>query len=155
MTHNNKTTINIALYQPDIPQNTAAIIRICSCLGINLEIIKPCGYFFDKKKLDRIYLDYLENCNLIFHESYDDFLLTKKKMRLILLTTKSNKSYTKFDYNENDTLLFGKESSGVPSFIHDNIEHKLTIPMNKNVRSLNIASSVAIVASEALRQINL
>ena len=155
MTHNNKTTINIALYQPDIPQNTAAIIRICSCLGINLEIIKPCGYFFDKKKLDRIYLDYLENCNLIFHESYDDFLLTKKKMRLILLTTKSNKSYTKFDYNENDTLLFGKESSGVPSFIHDNIEHKLTIPMNKNVRSLNITSSVAIVASEALRQINL
>ena len=155
MTHNNKTTINIALYQPDIPQNTAAIIRICSCLGINLEIIKPCGYFFDKKKLDRIYLDYLENCNLIFHESYDDFLLTKKKMRLILLTTKSNKSYTKFDYNENDTLLFGKESSGVHSFIHDNIEHKLTIPMNKNVRSLNIASSVAIVASEALRQINL
>jgi tRNA (cytidine/uridine-2'-O-)-methyltransferase len=155
MTHNNKTTINIALYQPDIPQNTAAIIRICSCLGINLEIIKPCGYFFDKKKLDRIYLDYLENCNLIFHESYDDFLLTKKKMRLILLTTKSNKSYTKFNYNENDTLLFGKESSGVPSFIHDNIEHKLIIPMNKNVRSLNIASSVAIVASEALRQINL
>ena len=155
MTHNNKTTINIALYQPDIPQNTAAIIRICSCLGINLEIIKPCGYFFDKKKLDRIYLDYLENCNLIFHESYDDFLLTKKKMRLILLTTKSKKSYTKFNYNENDTLLFGKESSGVPSFIHDNIEHKLTIPMNKNVRSLNIASSVAIVASEALRQINL
>ena len=155
MTHNNKTTINIALYQPDIPQNTAAIIRICSCLGISLEIIKPCGYFFDKKKLDRIYLDYLENCNLIFHESYDDFLLTKKKMRLILLTTKSNKSYTKFNYNENDTLLFGKESSGVPSFIHDNIEHKLTIPMNKNVRSLNIASSVAIVASEALRQINL
>jgi len=155
MTHNNKTTINIALYQPDIPQNTAAIIRICSCLGINLEIIKPCGYFFDKKKLDRIYLDYLENCNLIFHESYDDFLLTKKKMRLILLTTKSNKSYTKFNYNENDTLLFGKESSGVPSFIHDNIEHKLTIPMNKNVRSLNITSSVAIVASEALRQINL
>ena len=76
-------------------------------------------------------------------------------MRLILLTTKSNKSYTKFNYNENDTLLFGKESSGVPSFIHDNIEHKLTIPMNKNVRSLNIASSVAIVASEALRQINL
>lgn len=147
--------INIALYQPDIPQNTAAIIRICACLGINLEIIKPCGYFFDKKKLDRIYLDYLENCNLIFHESYDDFLLTKKKMRLILLTTKSNKSYTKFNYNENDTLLFGKESSGVPSFIHDNIEHKLTIPMNKNVRSLNIASSVAIVASEALRQINL
>jgi len=76
-------------------------------------------------------------------------------MRLILLTTKSNKSYTKFNYNENDTLLFGKESSGVPSFIHDNIEHKLTIPMNKNVRSLNITSSVAIVASEALRQINL
>ena len=81
--------INIALYQPDIPQNTAAIIRICSCLGIGLEIIKPCGYFFDRKKLDRIYLDYLDNCRLKFFESYEDFLLEKKKSRLILLTTKS------------------------------------------------------------------
>ena len=147
--------INIALYQPDIPQNTAAIIRICACLGINLEIIKPCGFFFDKKKMDRIYLDYLDNCKLKFYESYEDFIFKKKKSRLILLTTKSHNNYTKFIFDKNDTLIFGKESSGVPKNIHDNIKNKLTIPMTKNVRSLNIASSVAIVGSEALRQINL
>ena len=74
--------INIALYQPDIPQNTAAIIRICACLGINLEIIKPCGFFFDKKKMDRIYLDYLENCKLKFYESYEDFIFKKKTIEI-------------------------------------------------------------------------
>ncbi len=147
--------INIALYQPDIPQNTAAIIRICACLGINLEIIKPCGFFFDKKRMDRIYLDYLDNCKLKFYESYEDFIFKKKQSRLILLTTKSHNNYTKFIFDKNDTLIFGKESSGVPKNIHDNIKNKLTIPMTKNVRSLNIASSVAIVGSEALRQINL
>ena len=147
--------INIALYQPDIPQNTAAIIRICACFDINLEIIKPCGYFFDKKKLDRIYLDYLDICNLRFYESYNDFFSKKKDTRLILLTTKSNSDYTKFLYKKNDTLVFGKESAGVPEKIHNSIQNKLTIKMNKKTRSFNIASSVAIVASEALRQINL
>mgnify|MGYP000908797607 FL=1 len=147
--------INIALYQPDIPQNTAAIIRICACFEINLEIIKPCGYFFDKKKLDRIYLDYLDICNLRFYESYNDFFSKKKDTRLILLTTKSNSNYTKFLYKKNDTLVFGKESAGVPEKIHNSIQNKLTIKMNKKTRSFNIASSVAIVASEALRQINL
>ena len=147
--------INIALYQPDIPQNTAAIIRICACFDINLEIIKPCGYFFDKKKLDRIYLDYLDICNLRFYESYDDFFSKKKDTRLILLTTKSDSNYTKFLYKKNDTLVFGKESAGVPDEIHNSIQNKLTIEMNKKTRSFNIASSVAIVASEALRQINL
>ena len=147
--------INIALYQPDIPQNTAAIIRICACFDINLEIIKPCGYFFDKKKLDRIYLDYLDICNLRFYESYDDFFSKKKDSRLILLTTKSDSNYTKFLYKKNDTLVFGKESAGVPEEIHNSIQNKLTIKMNKKTRSFNIASSVAIVASEALRQINL
>ena len=147
--------INIALYQPDIPQNTAAIIRICACFDINLEIIKPCGYFFDKKKLDRIYLDYLDICNLRFYESYNDFFSKKKDTRLVLLTTKSNSNYTKFLYKKNDTLVFGKESAGVPEKIHNSIQNKLTIKMNKKTRSFNIASSVAIVASEALRQINL
>ena len=147
--------MHIALYKPDIPQNTAAIIRICACFDINLEIIKPCGYFFDKKKLDRIYLDYLDICNLRFYESYNDFFSKKKDTRLILLTTKSNSNYTKFLYKKNDTLVFGKESAGVPEKIHNSIQNKLTIKMNKKTRSFNIASSVAIVASEALRQINL
>ena len=146
--------INIALYQPDIPQNTAAIIRICACFDINLEIIKPCGYFFDKKKLDRIYLDYLDICNQP-SSPYDDFFSKKKDTRLILLTTKSNSNYTKFLYKKNITLVFGKESAGVPEKIHNSIQNKLTIKMNKKTRSFNIATSVAIVASEALRQINL
>lgn len=147
--------INIALYQPDIPQNTAAIIRICACFDINLEIIKPCGYFFDSRKLDRIYLDYLQKCNLTFYESYDDFLIKKSLSRLVLLTTRSEINYTKFIYKKNDTLIFGRESAGVPEEIHNNIKNKLTIKMNKSTRSFNITSSVAIVASEALRQINL
>ena len=124
-------------------------------IEFNLEIIKPCGYFFDKKKLDRIYLDYLDICNLRFYESYNDFFSKKKDTRLILLTTKSNSNYTKFLYKKNDTLVFGKESAGVPEKIHNSIQNKLTIKMNKKTRSFNIASSVAIVASEALRQINL
>ena len=147
--------MHIALYKPDIPQNTDAIIRICACFDINLEIIKPCGYFFDKKKLDRIYLDYLDICNLRFYESYDDFFSKKKNTRLVLLTTKSNSNYTKFLYKKNDTLVFGKESAGVPEKIHNTIQNKLTIKMNKKTRSFNIATSVAIVASEALRKINL
>ena len=147
--------ISVALYQPDIAQNTAAIIRICSCFEVGLEIIRPCGYFFDKKKLDRIYLDYLENCNLKFYESYDEFINSKKSLRIILATTKTNTGYTKFTFKKNDTILFGRESAGVPKNVHDTIANKITIPMNKNVRSFNIASSVAIICSEVIRQINL
>ena len=147
--------INTALYQPDIAQNTAAIIRICACFEVNLEIIRPCGYFFDKKKLDRIYLDYLENCSLKFYESYDEFIYSKKNSRIILATTKTNNEYTNFIFKKNDTILFGRESAGVPESIHNSISNKITIPMNKNVRSFNIASSVAIICSEVVRQLKL
>lgn len=147
--------ISTALYQPDIAQNTAAIIRICACFEVNLEIIRPCGYFFDKKKLDRIYLDYLENCSLKFYESYDEFIYSKKNSRIILATTKTNNEYTNFIFKKNDTILFGRESAGVPESVHSSISNKITIPMNKNVRSFNIASSVAIICSEVVRQLKL
>src|SRR5210317_519591 len=147
--------ISTALYQPDIAQNTAAIIRICACFEVNLEIIRPCGYFFDKKKLDRIYLDYLENCSLKFYESYDEFIHSKKNARIILATTKTNNEYTNFIFKKNDTILFGRESAGVPESVHSSISNKITIPMNKNVRSFNIASSVAIICSEVVRQLKL
>ena len=147
--------INTALYQPDIAQNTAAIIRICACFEVNLEIIRPCGYFFDKKKLDRIYLDYLENCNLKFYESYDEFIDSKRNSRIVLATTKTNNEYANFIFKKNDTILFGRESAGVPESVHSSISNKITIPMNKNVRSFNIASSVAIICSEAVRQLKL
>ena len=111
--------------------------------------------FLIKKKLDRIYLDYLENCSLKFYESYDEFIHSKKNSRIILATTKTNNEYTNFIFKKNDTILFGRESAGVPESVHSSISNKITIPMNKNVRSFNIASSVAIICSEVVRQLKL
>ena len=147
--------INIALYQPDIPQTTAAIIRTCSCLNIRLEIIKPTGFILNEKKLDRVYLDYLENCKIIYHESFEEFFETKNHENIILFTTKSKNRYYNHKFKKEDTLLFGNESRGVHQKVHDRIIYKLNIPINTETRSLNLASSVAIGASEALRQIHI
>ena len=145
--------INIALYQPDIPQNTAAIIRTCACFNLKLEIIKPTSFILDEKKLDRIYMDYYKACEIFFHESFDHFYKKKEGTRIILLTTKTNHSYQEFKFRDNDTLLFGNESSGVSEKVHQLIKIKLNIPIQKNTRSLNLASSVAIASSEAIRQL--
>tara|TARA_B100000700_G_C14901938_1_gene787811 strand:- start:616 stop:1086 length:471 start_codon:yes stop_codon:yes gene_type:complete len=145
----------IALYEPDIPQNTAAIIRICSCLGADIEIIEPCGFLFQDKRFKRVVMDYMDEKNIIFYKSFEYFFNIKKKQRVILMTTKANKSYTDFKFKVDDTILFGRESAGVPKKIHNIIKNRLKIPMVKNMRSLNIASSVAIVLSESLRQIYL
>ena len=145
----------IALYEPDIPQNTAAIIRTCACLGANLEIIEPCGFLFSDKRFKRVVMDYMDEKIIKFYQNSDEFFKSKKNQRVILLTTKSEKSYTKFQFESNDTLLFGRESAGVPDNVHNLVNHKIKIPMMNNKRSLNIASSVAIILSENLRQINL
>jgi|TARA_B110000003_G_scaffold257102_1_gene275163 tRNA (cytidine/uridine-2'-O-)-methyltransferase len=142
----------IALYEPDIPQNTAAIIRTCSCLGAELEIIEPCGFLFNDKRFKRVVMDYMDEKMIKFYENSDAFFKSKKNQRVILMTTKSSKTYTNFKFKNNDTLLFGRESAGVPENIHNSIIHKLKIPMLNNKRSLNISSSVAIVLSENLRQ---
>ena len=144
----------IALYEPDIPQNTAAIIRTCACLGADLEIIEPCGFLFSDKRFKRVVMDYMDEKMIKFYQSPEEFFKSKKDQRIILLTTKSDLSYTKFKFKNNDTLLFGRESAGVPTHVHNSIKHKLKIPMVNNKRSLNIASSVAIILSENLRQIN-
>jgi len=144
----------IALYEPDIPQNTAAIIRTCACLGADLEIIEPCGFSFSDKRFKRVVMDYMDEEIVKFYQSSEEFFNSKKGQRVILLTTKSSKSYAEFNFTDNDTLLFGRESAGVPEHIHNSIEHRLKIPMVSNKRSLNIASSVAIILSENLRQIN-
>ncbi len=145
----------IALYEPDIPQNTAAIIRTCSCLGADLEIIKPCGFLLNDKRFKRVVMDYLDEKNIKFYENSDEFFKLKKNQRIILLTTKSSKSYINFKFKKNDTLLFGRESAGVPEYVHNYVKNRLKIPMINNKRSLNIATSVAIVLSENLRQINI
>ena len=144
----------IALYEPDIPQNTAAIIRTCSCLGADLEIIEPCGFLFSDKRFKRVVMDYMDDKIIKFYQNSEEFFKSKKNQRIILITTKSSDSYTKFNFESSDTILFGRESAGVPKNVHDMVKYKLRIPMINNKRSLNIASSVAIILSENLRQKN-
>ena len=143
---------NIALYQPDIPQNTAAIVRLCSCFDASLEIIEPCGFHLNDKRFKRVAMDYLDKKKIISYKSYEDFLDKKKNSRIILMTTKAKKNYYKFKFKKNDILLFGRESAGVPESLHKTIKNKVKVPMNKNTRSLNVAMSVAIISAEALRQ---
>ncbi len=143
---------NIALYQPDIPQNTAAIIRVCSCFDTTLEIIEPCGFYLNDKRLKKVAMDYLNKSKIITYKSYENFLIKKKNSRIILMTTKAKKNYNNFKFNPKDTLLFGRESEGVPKIVHDNSYQRLKIPLKKNARSLNIGMAAAITLSEALRQ---
>ena len=143
---------NIALYQPDIPQNTAAIIRLCACFDATLEIIEPCGFHLNDKRLKRVAMDYLDKSKIITHKSYESFLVKKKNSRIILMSTKAKKNYNDFKFKPKDTLLFGRESEGVPKKVHNNSFQRLKIPLKKNARSLNIGMAVAITLSEALRQ---
>ena len=145
----------IALYEPDIPQNTAAIIRTCACLGVKLEIIEPCGFLLSDKRFKRVVMDYMDWDKIDIYQSSEKFFEAKKNQRIILMTTKASVSYTKFKFKKNDTILFGRESAGVPDSVHQLINDRLKIPMNENNRSLNIASSVAIILAESLRQTKL
>jgi tRNA (cytidine/uridine-2'-O-)-methyltransferase len=145
----------IALFEPDIPQNTAAIIRTCACLGGKLEIIEPCGFLLTDKRFKRVVMDYLDEKEIKFYKNFDHFFESKENQRIILMTTKASVSYTTFRFDKNDTILFGRESAGVPDKIHKLIKNRLKIPMKNNKRSLNIASSVSIILAESLKQINL
>ena len=147
--------MHIALYKPDIPQNTAAIIRLGSCLDLKLHIIEPCGFSLDDSRFKRVVMDYIGFSKIFRYEDYDMFIKKNSKSRIILMTTKAKKSYHKFKFKENDILLFGRESAGVPESLHKTIKNKLKIPINKKARSLNVAMTVAIVAAEALKQNNL
>ena len=153
MTHNKSNICpKIALYEPDIPQNTASVVRTCSCLGAQLEIIEPCGFLLSDKRFKRVVMDYMDNNNISFYKDYKEFFKEKKTQRVILITTKANRSYTSFSFRKDDTILFGRESSGVPENIHKIVNERLRIPMVKNKRSLNLATSVGIVLAEQIRQ---
>ncbi len=143
---------NIALYQPDIPQNTASIIRLCSCFDATLEIIEPCGFQLEDKRIKRVAMDYLNKSKISIYESYEKFILKKKDSRIILMTTKAKKNYSNFRFKPNDTILFGRESKGVPKIVHKESYQRLKIPLKKNIRSLNVGMAAAITLSEALRQ---
>ncbi|MDC3126232.1 tRNA (cytidine(34)-2'-O)-methyltransferase [Candidatus Pelagibacter sp.] len=156
MTQNSTISgLKIALYEPDIPQNTAAIIRTCACLGAKLEIIEPCGFLLSDKRFKRVVMDYMDLSQIEFYHSSEKFFEKKQNQRIVLMTTKGSISYTEFKFKSDDTILFGRESAGVPEKVHKLIKDRLKIPMNDKVRSLNIASSVAIVLAESLRQIKL
>ena len=145
----------IALYEPDIPQNTAAIIRTCACLEAKLEIIEPCGFHLSDKRFKRVVMDYMDWDKIDIYQSSQKFFEAKKNQRIVLMTTKASVSYTKFKFEKNDTILFGRESAGVPESVHQLINDRLKIPMSEDTRSLNIASSVAIILAESLRQTKL
>ena len=147
--------MHIVLYKPDIPQNTAAIIRLGACLNLKIHLIEPCGFNLNDKRFERVVMDYLDLCDVIRHTDFKTFLKKYKKSRIVLMTTKAKKIYHKFKFKKNDMLLFGRESAGVPKELHQICKNKIKIPMNKKTRSLNVAMSVAIVAAEALRQNNL
>ena len=149
--------MRIALFEPDIPQNTGNIFRLGACLGIEVDIIEPTGYVFDDKRFKRSSMDYINHIKYKRHLDWDAFYQWSKdnQFRIILLTTKSKKKYTNYQFQNNDILLFGRESAGVHQNVHNNVDEQLTIPMVKNLRSINVSSSVAIVAGEACRQLEL
>ena len=147
--------MHIALYKPDIPQNTAAIIRLSACLNLKVHIIEPCGFDLNDSRFKRVVMDYMKNCRIFRHINYEEFLKKNKKSRIILMTTKAKKYYHKFKFKKNDVLLFGRESAGVPENLHKSIKNKIKIPISQKTRSLNVAMCVAIISTEALRQNNL
>jgi len=146
--------MRLALYEPDIPQNTGTIIRLSACMNLGLDIIEPCGFPFSIKALRRSAMDYADIADVTTHESWGAFRqkVEENQTRLVLLTTKTTNSYLDFNFRKSDTLLFGRESAGVPDDVADFAHEKLTIPMAEGTRSLNIAVSAAMVVGEAIRQ---
>jgi len=148
--------VRLALFQPDIPQNTGTLLRLAACMNIGVDIIEPCGFVLDDKRMRRAGMDYLHRVDLIRHNSWNAFVDAKKTQggRLILLSTKAAHIYTEFEYRPDDTLLLGRESQGVPTDVHDHADERLIIPMSEGMRSINVAISGAMVLGEALRQTN-
>ena len=146
--------ISIALYKPDIPQNAASILRMCTCFTLKTHIIEPCGFNFEDSRFKRVVMDYINLDNIIRYKSLEELQLKNKKSRIILMSTKAKKSLFKFSFQDNDILLLGRESKGVPSYIHEKIGISLKIPISNKARSLNVALAASISAAEALKQTN-
>ena len=143
--------VRLALYQPDIPQNTGALLRLGACLGVPLDIIEPCGFLLDDRRLRRAGMDYLKEAAVVRHASWTAYRAARQD-RLILLTTKAERAYTDFAFRAGDTLLLGRESAGVPDEVHAAAAARLVIPMRPGLRSINVALAGAMVLGEALRQ---
>mgnify|MGYP001492774015 FL=1 len=147
--------ISIALYKPDIPQNTASILRLCACLGLKMHIIEPCGFNLNDTRFKRVIMDYINQSSIIRYDNFKELLNKNKKSRVILLSTKAKKSLFKFSFKKNDIILLGRESKGVPQNVHKELKNKLRIPISDKTRSLNVVVAASISAAEALRQIKI
>ena len=144
--------MRIALYQPDIPQNTGTILRMAACFGIPVDVIEPCGFALSDSRMRRAGMDYVDHVDWTRHLSWDRFRADRAPGRLVLLTTKAETALPDFSFEESDTLLFGRESAGVPEDVHDAADARVLIPMEPGLRSLNIAVSASVATWEALRQ---
>ena len=148
--------MKIAMYQPDIPQNCGAMMRLCACMGVGLEIIEPCGFVWDKRKIRSAAMDYFDKVTITRHNSWDAFYNQYHgKSRIILMSTKASQTYHDFTFKSDDILLAGRESAGVPDYIHEKAQARVFIPMKQGFRSLNIVNATSMILGEALRQTNL
>lgn len=144
--------IRVALYQPDMPQNVGAAMRLCACVDVPLDVIEPCGFPWNRQKMQRAGMDYIDIVNLHRHESWERFKENNKDGRLILMTTKTDQSYLDFEFKEGDILIAGQESSGVPEYVHNGVDHHITIAMAENARSMNVINATSMIVGEAIRQ---
>lgn len=146
--------MNLAIFEPDIPQNTGAMIRICSCFDVDIDIIHPASFVLSEKSLNRVAMDYIKNVKISEFDDWKDYM-TNRSGRKILLSTKGSKSHYDFSFSQTDNLIVGRESAGVPEYVHQDSDEVLKINMKAGARSLNVATSSAIVISEAIRQLKL
>ena len=144
--------MNLAIFEPDIPQNTGAMIRICSCFDVDIDIIHPASFILSEKSLNRVAMDYIKNVHISEFDDWKDYM-AKRNGRKILLSTKGSKSHYDYNFNQSDNLIVGRESAGVPEYVHQEVDEVIKISMKASARSLNVATSSAIVISEAIRQL--
>ena len=146
------TFLRLALFEPDIPQNTGTLLRLAACLGVRVDVIEPCGFVWGGKHMRRAGMDYLDHVDVERHMNWQTFREAPSQRRCVLLTTKAANPYTEFNFLPGDTLLLGSESAGVPDYVHESVEARITVPMRAGQRSLNLATAAAMVLGEALRQ---
>lgn len=150
----NRNSVRLALFEPDIPQNTGTLLRLAACLNVAVDIVEPCGFVWGGKHMRRAGMDYLDHVELVRHINWQTFEKATSGTRKVLLTTKSSESYTSFEFDFGDVLLLGSESSGVPAHVHEQADARITVPMRTDQRSLNLATAAAMVLGEALRQLD-
>ncbi len=146
--------VSIAMYQPDIPQNLGAMIRLCACMGADLHVIEPTSFPYDERKIRQSAMDYIDKLVIHRHASWNSFKNEMSGKRIVLMTTKGADSYANFEFEDGDILLAGSESAGVPENVHEDVGARIVIPMRNGLRSLNIVNATSMIMGEALRQTN-